>query len=163
MTLRQQLSAYIIQATPYLFVILTAVLAWLGKKASAWLTAHTKLMNNALVVGFLSRLDIAVTQAVQAVEQTTVKPLQAKTGTVLTEADALQARDEAIALIKRNLGGAVGVAKIQEIIGVPDVEAYLASVVAAKVQQLNPTAGTVAVTSLPAASAPPSSSPPRAA
>ena len=136
MTLRQQLSQFIIQAAPYAFALLLALVAWLGKKASAWLTAHTKLMDNALVVAFLGRLNVAATQAVQAVEQTTVAALKAKTGQSLTVADAVVAKDAAVALIKQNLGGPAGVAKVQEILGVPDIETYLASVVEAKVGEL---------------------------
>lgn len=133
----QALSGYFLQALPAVALILSAVIAWLGKKAGAWLTAHTKLMDNELFVGIATRLGIAATNAVQAVEQTTVTSLKASSGgKTLSPGDVLVARNAAIDLMKKSLGGAAGVAKVQDILQVPDIEAELASLVEATVRRL---------------------------
>lgn len=136
-TAGQALSGYALQALPAVALILSAVIAWLGKKAGAWLTAHTKLLDNSLFVGIATRLGVAATNAVQATEQTTVASLKASSGgKALSVADALIAKNAAIDLMKKSLGGAAGVAEVQSILNVPDIEAELAQLVEATVQKL---------------------------
>lgn len=131
MTISQTLSLYAIQALPYLFLMLLAAIAWVRSDARA----HIK---NLRAAGIVDRLLSAAETAVQAVEQTIVPGLKAKSGGTLSATDAIYARSEAIQLAKASLGGSKWLDAAKVILGVDDIQAELVKHVEAAVLAMTP-------------------------
>lgn len=134
MTLQETLSNFAVSAAPYLGILILSAFTWLTVHASQFLAAHTK---NALVKGILDRLSSEVYTVIQNFEQTAVSILKAKNGGVLTFEDAQAIKAKEIAMLKSNLGGDQWVAEAQKILGVQDIQAFLAARVEAAVLSLN--------------------------
>lgn len=140
MTLKLLASQWIVGAIPYLFTLVLA--------GVAALRLHP-LIKNKTAQAVFDRLLAAVETAVQAVEQTTVQAMKARQGGVLTPADWLTLKNEAVQMARAALGGGQWIALAQKILDVPDMQKYLEQLVEAAVQRLTtpgPLPATQAVT-----------------
>lgn len=123
-------------------VIPTVVLpffGWLSVLLGNWLRANVK---NAKVSGILQRLDTFVADNVRAIAQTYVDAAKASGG-FNSQAQA-SAKAQVLAQLKAHLG-AQGISEITTILGISDVDSFLATKVEAMVHNVS--------TSTPAASA----------
>lgn len=115
--------------------ILLSLLGLASYRVSTWIKAHTR---NLRVQGMLLRLDDAVFNAVEAVEQVTVASLvaSAKDGRLSSNGAAI-AKEAALSTIKQHLGPQ-GIAELQAILGVhPDsLDSFLGTRVEARVLKM---------------------------